>query len=61
MKPRCGKVLILSYKIPISIRLILAFHRGNMILKLVFILVVCIFFVEQKLQFFNSVEAITGG
>ena len=59
MKPHCGKVLILSYKIPISIRLILAFHRGNMILKLVLILVV--FFVEQKLQFFNSVEAITGG
>ena len=59
MKPHCGKVLILSYKISISIRLILAFHRRNMISKLVLIL--ALFFVEQKLQFFNSVEAITGG
>lgn len=60
MKPHCGKVLILSFKIPISIRLILAFHRRTNILKLVLILIVS-FFVEQKLQFFNSVEAITGG
>ena len=61
MKPHCGKVLILS-QIRISNRLILVFHtfhRGNKILKLGLILFV--FFVEQKLQFFNSVEAITGG